>query len=77
MSESNNAQALENILGEQNELTPPVSRINAILQNILGASYDLETPVSRNGALLKDILDMGFVPEQDVYGEILLESFGS
>ena len=77
MAISNNGDALENILGAENKLQPPHSRINRILQNILGGTCEIETPVSNNGQLLKQILDEHLVPEDDVYAAILVANFGS
>lgn len=59
MGQSRNEDALENILGAQNELLPPMSRNEKWLHAILGEEIETEEPQSRIEELLKQIYDEG------------------
>lgn len=76
MAQSRNEDALENILGAHNELLPPESENERILHNILGGSYIIGEPTSRISTLLKQILDEGYMPEDEVYGDIINAKYG-
>ncbi len=56
---SENAAALQNMLGATNELKEPISRNAKILHNILGEQHEIEEPVGNIGKLLKQILEQG------------------
>lgn len=59
MGQSRNEDALENILGAQNELLPPMSRNEKILHAILGEEIELDEPQSRIEELLMQIYEQG------------------
>lgn len=59
MGQSRNEDALENILGAQNELLPPMSRNEKWLHKILGEEIETEEPQSRIEELLKQISEQG------------------
>ena len=59
MGQSRNENALENILGAENELLEPVSRNEKILHAILGEEIELEPPQSRIEELLLQINEQG------------------
>jgi len=73
MGQSRNEDALENILGAQNELLPPMSRNEKILHAILGEDIPLDEPQSRIEELLMQIYEQGGGGGGDVY----LEQFAS
>jgi hypothetical protein len=57
--QSRNEAALQNMVGEQNELSTPLSRVETILQDMLGAEYEIPDPLSRNEELLIEVLNQG------------------
>lgn len=61
MADSYIAKELENILGDQNQLGTPVSRIAKILMKFLDESTEIEAPQSVIGDLLLQIYNQGLV----------------
>lgn len=75
MGQSRNEDALENILGAQNELLPPMSRNEKILHAILGEEIELDEPQSRIEELLTEIYEEGLgKPEQAKTVQLQMES---
>jgi len=77
MGMSRNENALENLLGAENELLEPISRNEKLLHKLLGKDVQTEEPQSRIEILLKEMIDEGFESEEDFYGDLLTEKYGS
>ena len=77
MGNSRNENALENLLGAENELLEPVSRNEKLLHKLLGETIETDEPQSRIEILLKEMIDEGFQSEEDFYGDLLTAEYGS